>query len=217
MKKFDHIVFYGDSWTEANNTDGIWPRPITIEETFPYMVAEEYNVSYTKVSKGGANNGWIHRQIYNTLPKIAQKYKKVLSITGWSSPARVELPCLNKLDWEGVASPPFSLEFFKHYMIDSYMQGHPVYDVHTITLIKSARALYKCLDVDYIDAFAFTPILYVDFLDSCNMLDTTYHDIVGLGEGRLYNKETGIYWHQTPIGNRMIADALIRHINQNNG
>ena len=178
------------------------------------MVAKEYNVGYTKVAKGGMGNDWIHRQIYNTLPKLVDKHKNILVIAGWSDPQRQELLCLNKNDIDMIASPPFSEDFYKEYMLQSFAFGHKAYDEFTTVLIKSVRALYKSLNVDYIDAFAFTPPIHVDFLGSCNVLEKNFIDIVGLGEGRLYNKETNTWWHQTPIGNRMIADEIIKYINQ---
>lgn len=217
MKKYDHILFCGDSWTVATHTDGIFPRPFTVDETFPYIVSKHLGAKYTKIAMGGAGNDWIHRNVFEHLPKLVKKNKKMLCVVGWSDPQRVELFCNATNTLENVGTPPFSEDFFKYYIVESFNHDHASYIEHTANLIQSTHYLYEYYCVDYVDAFAFTKPICVDVPKKANVLPKTFTDIVGLGEGRLYNKETKTWWHQTPIGNQMIADELIKFVEKTYG
>lgn len=213
MKKYDLIYFAGDSWTVATNTDGVLKTPILETQGFPFIVSDFLKIPYVKNAKGGAGNTWIHREVYNDIPELHKRYKKILSIVGWSHPLRVEILCNEFKDIHNISSPPFSKEFHMRYCEEACNFPMKKYEENTILYIKSLRSLYHTYKVDYIDAFAFSDVLHVPFIGQPKVLEKTFLDICG-DEGRIYNPTTGGHGHQNVLGNEKIARALIDVINK---
>lgn len=216
-KRFDLIYFCGDSWTHARNAEGVMHTACLEEETFYYLVAKNYNLPYVKSAKGGAGNKWIHNRIYIDIPELKKKYTNILSIVGWSDPDRIEIFDNKQKQINNISSPPFSREFDKLYLDESYDFSSTYYFDQTCIYIKSARALYSALNIGYIDAIAFRPEnpleLKVDFLGEGKILEKTYLDICG-DEGRIYMPKIKGYGHQNNLGQQKIATALIEKIEE---
>lgn len=216
-KRYDLIYFCGDSWTHARHAEGVQSVAATIEQTFYHLIAQHYNLPYVQSAKGGAGNKWIYQTVYEDIPKLREQYKRILSIVGWSDCERVEIFNSSVKDIRNISVPPFTREFHKMYLEESYDTTIQYYMKETTTYIKSVRALYKCYNIDYIDAFAFRPEnpfkLKVDFLGEGKILEETYLKICG-DEGRIYMPEINNYGHQNNYGQVKIANALIKRIDE---
>lgn len=213
MKKYDLIYFAGDSWTVALNTDNVLKTPMLETQGFPFIVSDHLKIPYIKKARGGAGNTWIHREVYKDIPELHKKYKKILSVVGWSHPQRVEIFSNNFKDIHNISSPPFSKEFHMRYCEEACDFELKNYEENTILYIKSLRALYHAYKVDYIDAFAFSNVLHVPFIGHPKVLEENYLDICG-DEGRIYNPATSGYGHQNILGNEKIAKALLNAIHK---
>lgn len=210
MKNYDLIYFVGDSWTVANNDDEVLPAPQPTETLFTYLVAKHFNLPYKVTAAGGVSNAWIHRQIYDDLPVLAEN-KNILLVIGYTCSSRQEIYYNNLGYFETLSENLCSKEFYERYLIEHFNWEYSF--INTTTLIKSIRVLAKASSVDLIEAFAFSNILNVDFLNNGHVLDKNYLTICG-DEGRIYNPKTGGHGHQNQIGNKKIADALIQKINE---
>ena len=210
---YDLIYFCGDSWTVAKNAEGVEPTVCATEETFYYLVSDYFKIPYYNNARGGAGNLWIHNQIYREIPELKKQYKKILSIVGWSDPYRVEIFNNKKKELTNIIdNSVFSLEFIKMYMEQSYNGYQTHYNEITNTYIKSVRALYNCFNIDYIDAYAFTEDQeHINFLGENKWLEKAYISICG-DEGRIWIPNINDYGHQNKIGQKKIADALIKKI-----
>ena len=211
MKKYDLIYFVGDSWTIANNTDGVLAEPQPINTLFTYLVANHFNVPYKVTAQGGASNTWIMRQVYDNLPDLCSDNKQILCIVAYSCPTREELYFNSTQTIETLNDKMCSKEFYQSYITEHLNFNYS--NMKTSNIIKSVRALSNTLSVDLIEAFAFTDVLNVEFLNNRQILEQNFRLICG-DEGRIYNPKTGGHGHQNQLGNRKIADALIQKINE---
>lgn len=209
MKKYDLIYFCGDSWTVALNTDGVLPEIQPTHTLFTYLVADHFKLPYKVDAKGGASNTWIQRQLYDNLPEIKQQYNNILCVVGYTCPTRQEIYYTKTGEAETLSENACSKEFYQRFITEHFDYGFC--DRRTKTIIKTVRSLAHTLSIDLIEAFAFSDVLDVDFLNNNHVLETNFMHVAG-DEGRIYNPKTGGHGHQNKLGNRKIADALIHKI-----
>lgn len=210
MKKYDLIYFCGDSWTVANNTDNVLPKDQPTESLFTYLVANHFKSPYIVDARGGANNEWIQRQLYDNLPELKKEYSNILCVVGYSCPTRQEIYYSKLGITDTLSENVCSKEFYQAFITEHF--DWATCDTKTCTIIKTIRSLTNMLSIDLIEAFAFTDVLNVDFLNNNHVLEKNFLTISG-DEGRIYNPKMGTYGHQNELGNRKIADALIKKIN----
>lgn len=216
MTNYDLVYFMGDSWTFAIGQAEDINEEITTASRWSRLVASHFGLQEVNNSEAGIGNLSICQRTYRDILHYVNQGKKVLAVISYSDPARIELYndeqskllALNESQWD--------LEFFKTYVTKYY--NHQENINQTIFHITATRTLLERYNIDYVDNFAFTEVLDVPYFSNDTLLDKNLCDIAG-DEGRFllhYKREPGYspYGHANVLGNKKIADAIIKKITQ---
>lgn len=215
MKQYDCIYFMGDSWTVAACLSEDVHQTVTVHNRFSTLIGNHFGLSVINQSKSGCGNQTIFQTVYNDVNKLKSEGLKPLVVVSYTDPNRVELynPKYGNIEVINQDSTMWDTEFYKTYLTRYFT--HDANNDQSIYFILAVKTLLERHGLDYVDNWAFTPILENKYFNTNCQLEQTLLDIAG-DEGRfeMPNHIPCKYGHANSLGNRKIADKLIEKIIQ---
>jgi hypothetical protein len=201
----------GDSWTVATGQSEDINREVTLENRWTKNVANYFGLPELNLAVAGCGNLTIFQCIIEDIYKLKKEGKNPLVICSYTDPNRIELFHNNYNKLVVINESQYDPEFYKTYLTSYYDYDNcEKLSLYYITAIKN---FLENNNIDYIDCWAFTPILESLYLDYSKTIDKTFLDIVG-DEGRLLIPDSIMtsYGHANLKGNNQIANTVINKI-----
>lgn len=214
MKQYDCIYFMGDSWTVAQGQYEDLDKLINFENRWTALVAKHFNLKEINPAIAGCGNKTIFHKVYKDIYELISEGIRPLVVVSYTDPNRVELwnPKFNKIE---VLSPAeiWEKQFYKTYL--TLYDNHDENISQSMYYILSIKTLLERHNLDYIDNWAFTPVLENKYFNTNTQLEQTLVDIAG-DEGRfpMPNSDPTPYGHANVYGNQKIANKIIEQISK---
>jgi lysophospholipase L1-like esterase len=199
MKKYDLILFMGDSYTVGfGQADDVY-QVITNQNRYSALVSQYFNLEEVNIAEAGISNHFIARTLYNELPNFKNKNINPLVIVSYTSYNRLEI--LNE-----------TLPYYKDYLIDSFNEKFNL--ECSKYYILSVRALLNSLQMDFIETSSLFKFREAPELINNQCLPDDFPTIVG-ADGCFKGSKNGNEWlgHLNITGHKMIAERIIEKIN----
>jgi len=201
----------GDSWTVATGQAEDNNREVTLENRWTKSVSKYFQLPELNRAVAGCGNLTIFQRIIEDISQLKKEGKNPLVICSYTDPNRIELFHNNYHGLVTINESQYDPEFYKTYLTTHY--DYDNCEKQSLYYIIAIKNFLENNNVDYIDSWAFTPILESLYLDYSKTIDKTFVDIAG-DEGRLLmpNSTTSTYGHANLKGNNQITNAVINKI-----
>lgn len=214
MKKYDLIYFMGDSWTVARGQSEDLTNSVNLENRWTGLVSKYFRLPEINEAIAGCGNRTIFQKVYQDIYSLLSENKKPLVVVSYTDPDRVELwnSKYNQLEVLSNSTDYWNLEFYKIFLTEYH--NRDANNQQSITYILAIKTLLEKFNLDYVDNWAFTPILENKYFNTKTQLEQTLVDIAG-DEGRFPMPNLlSTYGHANVYGNQKIANKIIQKISQ---